>query len=88
MTISQYKMRKVSLYRAGRITACTLKSVCSTDVISPAITTVERICYSPKAVFNSKMTSWGSEHEKDKKTVFDYTKKIPPFYKHHPVVCF
>ena len=50
-------------YRAGRITASKMKSVCRTDPASPSQSLVKSICYPEVYRFKSKATDWGCKHE-------------------------
>ena len=51
-------------YRAGRITASRMKSVCSTNVANPAQSLVKVIAYPEAFKFTTKATMWGCKHEK------------------------
>lgn len=50
-------------FRAGRITGSTFKSVCRTSIITPAISTVEKICFPESKIFKSKQTEYGKRNE-------------------------
>ena len=50
-------------YRAGRVTASNMKSVCHTDSANPSQSLIKRICYPELFVFTSKQTEWGKKHE-------------------------
>ena len=50
-------------YRAGRITASKMKSVCRTDPANPSQSLVKSICYPEVYRFKSKATDWGCKHE-------------------------
>ncbi len=58
-------------YRAGRITASRMKSVCHTDTASPAQSLIKSICYPDAFKFTSKATSWGCKHEKSARDVYE-----------------
>ena len=51
-------------YRAGRITASRMKSVCHSDPANPAQSLIKVICYPEAFKFVSAATSWGCRHEK------------------------
>ena len=51
-------------YRAGRITASRMKSVCHTDASYPSQALVKSIVYPEAYKFKSKATSWVCRHEK------------------------
>lgn len=50
-------------FRAGRITASNLKSVCRTSIKRPARTVVSKICYPELTKFSSKATEYGKRNE-------------------------
>ncbi len=60
----QYKSRVWFHYRAGRITASKMKSVCHTNPANPAQSLIKQVCYPPMHTFTSKQTKWGCTHEK------------------------
>lgn len=62
-TREQSKCSKWYAYRAGRITASVMKSVCTTSVSQPSVSLVKRICYPEKQKFSSAATEWGLRHE-------------------------
>ncbi|CAN7941855.1 unnamed protein product [Ixodes pacificus] len=64
-TRAQSKCAKWYSYRAGRITASVMKSVCSTSVTQPSISLLKKICYPEQNTFTSAATAWGLEHEDD-----------------------
>lgn len=53
------------LYRAGRVTASVMKSVCHTSVQSPSLSLVKSICYPEKNSLRVPAVMWGLEHEQD-----------------------
>ncbi len=60
----QYKSRVWFNYRAGRITASKMKSVCHTNPANPAQSLIKQVCYPQMHTFTSKRTKWGCTHEK------------------------
>lgn len=62
-TREQSKCLKWFTYRAGRITASLMKSICATSVSQPSVSLVKRICYPEKHKFSSAATEWGLQHE-------------------------
>ena len=57
-------------YRAGRITASKMKSVCHTDASNPSQSLVKSVCYPEAFCFTSKQTVWGCTHEKLAKDLY------------------
>ncbi len=51
-------------YRAGRVTASKMKSVCCTDSASPSQSLIKVLVYPEAFRFTSKYTAWGCKHEK------------------------
>ena len=51
-------------YRAGRVTASRMKSVCRTDHSKPARSLLNAICYPEAYRFKTTATQWGCKHEK------------------------
>ena len=49
--------------RCGRITASTMKAVCSTNPKKPSISLIRQICYPLASSFSTEATRWGCEHE-------------------------
>lgn len=47
--------------RAGRITACNFKVVCHTDLASPSLSLITRICHPDKVHIKSVATIWACE---------------------------
>lgn len=64
-TRAQSRCSKWFLYRAGRITASSMKAVCGTRVAAPSISLLRRICYPEECPFQSASTKWGQEYETD-----------------------
>ena len=62
-TRAQSHSRLWFTYRAGRITASRMKSVCRTDIALPAQSLIKAICYPEAFKFTSTATKWGCEHE-------------------------
>ena len=50
-------------FRAGRITASNMKTVCHTDPAQPALSLISCICNPEGMTFSTKATQWGCEHE-------------------------
>lgn len=50
-------------YRAGRVTASRMKSVCQSDVANPSQRRIKTICYPEAFGFKSSATCWGCTHE-------------------------
>lgn len=50
-------------FRAGRITGSVFKAVCRTSLLTPSLSTVERICFHERCVFTSKATEYGKKNE-------------------------
>ena len=51
-------------YRAGRITASRMKSVCRTDHTKPALNLIKSICYPEAYRYKTAATQWGCHHKK------------------------
>lgn len=51
-------------YRAGRVAASRMKSVCKTSEANPSISLVKSVCYPDSSKFASLATKWGCEHKK------------------------
>ncbi|CAN8014073.1 unnamed protein product, partial [Ixodes persulcatus] len=73
-TRAQSKCPKWYTYRAGRITASTMKSVCSTSVEKPSLSVLKRICYPEDNKFSTPATRWGLDHEEE--AVQSYVGKV------------
>lgn len=52
------------LYRAGRVTASVMKSVCRTAPGDPSLSLLKSICY-PEKSLKTPAIAWGLEHERD-----------------------
>ena len=71
-------------FRAGRLTASNVYRVCHTDIALPSQSLIMSICYPESYKFSSAATSWGCEHEKiaremyesDLKTVSDLARLL------------
>ena len=63
-TVKQSRSNLWFTYRAGRVTASKMKSVCTTDVSNPSQRLIKTICYPEAFCFKSNATSWGCMHEK------------------------
>lgn len=50
-------------FRAARVTGSVFKKVCRTTIMSPAISTIERICYPERYIFESEHTNYGKRNE-------------------------
>ena len=70
-------------FRAGRITASVMKSVCHSDPEDPSQSLVKRICYPENYQFKTEATEWGSKHEIDAKKVY-----CTEMAEHHQNFCF
>ncbi|KAH7980513.1 hypothetical protein HPB49_016812 [Dermacentor silvarum] len=64
-TRMQSRFPKWYAYRAGRITASVMKSVCCTSTDTPSVSLIKRICYPDKQKFSTSATAWGLRHEAD-----------------------
>ncbi|XP_077862804.1 uncharacterized protein LOC144344897, partial [Saccoglossus kowalevskii] len=51
-------------YRAGRITASTMKTACHTNIDKPSASLIKSICYPDSVKFSTTATKWGCDHEK------------------------
>ena len=60
-------------YRAGRITASQMKSVCHTDPAKPSESLIKAICYPEAFRFSTKSTLWGCKHEKEARDMYKRT---------------
>ena len=79
-TRDQSKSNLWFTYRAGRITASRMKSVCHTDISNPSQSLIKTIVYPESYKFTSKATSWGCRHEKTARNF--YSKKM---MENHPM---
>ncbi len=57
-------------YRAGRVTASKMKSVCHTDCANPSQSLIQCICYPEAFKFSTKATYWGCKHEKTARDLY------------------
>ena len=73
-TRQQAKEKKWFSFRAGRITASNMKSVCSTDPDSPSQSLIKKVCY-PNNSLKLDATAWGVENEEKAKKAFMETFK-------------
>ncbi len=78
-TRAQSKSNLWITYRAGRIIASRMKSVCHTDSTNPSQSLVKLVSYPVDFKFSSKATSWGCKHEKKVRDFYVKTMK-----KNHP----
>ena len=62
-TREQSKSKIWFKYHAGRITASRMKAACRTKLDNPARSLIKAICYPESALFATKATNWGCEHE-------------------------
>ena len=62
-TREQSKSKVWFKYRAGRITASRMKAACRTKLDNPSRSLIKAICYPESALFATKATNWGCEHE-------------------------
>lgn len=62
ITRNQSASRQWFDYRAGRITASNMKSVCTTDPKAPSRNLVKKVCYLQKG-FENEATRWGLQNE-------------------------
>ncbi|XP_045213619.2 uncharacterized protein LOC123564267 [Mercenaria mercenaria] len=63
-TRDQSRSKLWNSFRADRITASRMKSVCSTDEASLAPSLIKAICYPDLVKFKNNATKWGCEHER------------------------
>ena len=63
-------------FRAGRITASRMKSVCHTNIANPSQSLIKGICYPEAYSFTSKATSWGCKHEKEAREIYVTSTKV------------
>lgn len=68
--VDQYKSNLWYKFRAGRVTASKMKSVCHTSPLNPSKSLIRNICYPEAFVFSSAATSWGCRQEKAAKTLY------------------
>lgn len=57
-------------YRAGRITASRMKSICRTDPAKPSQSLIKAVCYPEAFKFSTKSTLWGCTHEKEARDTY------------------
>ena len=62
-TRQQSKCKLWHRFRAGRVTGSVFKSVCRTSIITPAISTIEKICFPEGSVFKSDAAEWGKQNK-------------------------
>ena len=79
-TRDQSKSNLWFTYRAGRITASRMKSVCHTDISNPSQSLIKTIVYPESYRFTSKATSWGCKMKKTARNF--YSKKM---MQNHPM---
>ena len=59
-------------FRAGRITASKMKSVCRTSPQKPSMSLIKAICYPEQSKFTSSATAWGCAHEGEARTAYSH----------------
>lgn len=64
-TRNQAKCAMWYAYRAGRITASVMKSVCCTSTDKPSVSLLKKICHPDQHKFSTPATTWGIDHEAD-----------------------
>ena len=69
-TRSQSNSKLWYTYRAGRVTASRMRSVCHTDLGNPSQSLIKTICYPEAFSFVSKQTNWGCKHEKTARDIY------------------
>ena len=69
-TRKQHKTNLWFKYRAGRVTASRMKTVCHTNMTNPSQSLVKGICYPEAFTFTSKQTNWGCKHEKQAREIY------------------
>ena len=62
-TQGQSFSKKWFQFRAGRITASKMKSVCHTNPENPSKSLIKQICFPEMSKFSSEGTKWGCHHE-------------------------
>ena len=77
-TREQAKSKVWYRFRAGRITASKVKSVCKTNMASPAQSLIKSICYPESSKFSSEATRWGCDHEKA--AINQFLEHMKPFH--------
>ncbi len=70
-TLSQSKCPLWHRMRSGRITASNFKSACHANEASPPKSLIMTICHPELKKFTSAATSWGSEHEKTARDMYE-----------------
>ncbi|KAK6165266.1 hypothetical protein SNE40_022222 [Patella caerulea] len=70
LTRQQANNRTWLQFRAGRITASRMKSVCHTNPNSPSQSLIQNICYPDVVKFSSVATKWGCDHERHTREMF------------------
>ena len=74
-TRDQSKSKLWYKFRAGRITASRMKTVCHTDSAKPSQSLIKGICYPEAFSFTRKATSWGCSHESEAREIYLKTSK-------------
>ena len=69
-TLDQSSSKLWFKYRAGRITASRMKSVCHTNAVKPAQSLIKGICYPEVFSFKTKATIWGCQHEQKARNLY------------------
>ena len=77
-TRDQAKSKVWYRFRAGRITASKVKTVCKTNMASPAQSLIKSICYPESSKFSTEATRWGCDHEKA--AVNQFVEHMKPFH--------
>lgn len=65
VTRQQSKCSAWFKYRAGRVTASVMKSVCRTTTTRPSVSLLKKICYPEQHQISTAATLWGINHEAD-----------------------
>ncbi|XP_016317187.1 uncharacterized protein LOC107669462 [Sinocyclocheilus anshuiensis] len=69
-THTQHKSSFWFAARAGRITASNMHAVYATDVRSPALSTIKKICYPQDSKCITADLTWGTTHEEDARKAY------------------
>ncbi len=62
-------------YRAGRITASRMRSVCHTNSSNPSQSLIKTIVYPEAFKFSTNSTIWGCSHEKNARLYYEHSMK-------------
>lgn len=70
LTLTQSNSWHWEKLRAGRVTGCTFKKACTTNLSKPAKSTIMRICYPEKSKFTSNAVEYGKKWEESARKEF------------------